>query len=307
MEKQRIVFMGTPSYATTIFKALADASDIEICALFTQPDKKSGRGQSLSAPHIKQFTQERGLNMEILQPQSLKQSAIAEYIASLKPDFIIVAAYGKILPPSILQIAPCINLHASLLPKYRGASPIQQAILNADSYSGVTAMKMAEGLDTGEILGFSYVKIDGLNSDALSDLLAKKAADLTLKVIRTYKNILHIKQNNALSSKTSKIAKEDGEVNFDLTCKQLRQKLLAFTPWPGIFLQNGLKLKSFECEEANHGRRTGVIAQISCKEAVVTCADGYVKLSRVAAASKQETDAFSYINGKRIKVGDTFC
>ncbi|MDR2635240.1 MAG: methionyl-tRNA formyltransferase [Campylobacteraceae bacterium] len=306
MKKLRIVFMGTPSYATTILKALVEAGDIEVCALFTQPDKKSGRGQALNAPHIKQFVHDNNLKLDIFQPESIKNSATAEHIASLKPDFIIVAAYGKILPSSILQIAPCINLHASLLPKYRGASPIQQAILNNDIYSGVTAMKMNEGLDTGEMLGFSYVFIKDLNSDALFDLLSKKAADLTLKVIRSYQNLLHVKQNDALSSKTTKISKENGEVDFSLTCKELRQKLLAFTPWPGVFLSNGLKLKSFECEEVNHNLSIGIIAQITKKEVFVTCADGYVKLSRVAAASKQEIDALSYINGKRISVGDTF-
>ncbi|MDR1615199.1 MAG: methionyl-tRNA formyltransferase [Campylobacteraceae bacterium] len=304
MKKLRIVFMGTPSFATTIFKALVEACDVEVCALFTQPDKKSGRGQVLTAPHIKQFAQESNLKLDILQPENIKESK--EFIASLKPDFIIVAAYGKILPLSILQIAPCINLHASLLPKYRGASPIQQAILNNDGYSGITAMKMNEGLDTGEMLGFSYVFIKDLNSDALFHLLSKKAADLTLKVIRSYPYILPLKQNDAVSSKTAKIAKEDGMVDFNLTCKELRQKLLAFTPWPGVFLSSGLKLKSFECEETNHNSRTGVIVQVDQKEAVVTCADGYVKLFRVAAASKQETDALSYINGKRIGVGDTF-
>ncbi|MDR1007874.1 MAG: methionyl-tRNA formyltransferase [Campylobacteraceae bacterium] len=307
MKKYRIIFMGTPHYATTIFKALIEAYDMNVCALFTQPDKKVGRGQILSSPHIKQFAKDNNLQLNILQPESIKDNDTAEYIKSLKPDFIIVAAYGKILPESILQIAPCINLHASLLPKYRGASPIQQAILNDDEYSGVTAMKMAKGLDNGEMLGFSYVKIKDLNSDALFELLSKKAADLTLKVIRSYENILHVRQNDALSSKTSKITKEDGEINFYLTCKELKQKLLAFTSWPGVFLSNGLKLKSFECEKENHNNSIGIIAQINQKDVVVTCADGYVKLSRIAAPSKQETDASSYVNGKRIKVGDTFC
>ncbi|MDR0407856.1 MAG: methionyl-tRNA formyltransferase [Campylobacteraceae bacterium] len=305
MKKYRIVFMGTPSYATTIFESLLNAQDVEICALFTQPDKKVGRGQILSSPHVKQFALNSGFKSDILQPENIKESR--EYIASLKPDFIIVAAYGKILPENILQIAPCINLHASLLPKYRGASPIQQSILNDDEYGGVSAMKMAAGLDTGDMLGFSYVKIKNLNADTLFDLLSKKAAKLTLKIIRSYENILHIKQISALSSKTSKIIKEDGEINFNLTCKELKQKLLAFTPWPGVFLPNGLKLKSFECEKANHNNNRGIIVRINQKQVFVTCADGYVKLSRVAAVSKQETDAFSYVNGKRVKVGDTFC
>ncbi|MDR2080394.1 MAG: methionyl-tRNA formyltransferase [Campylobacteraceae bacterium] len=303
---KRIIFMGTPSYATTIFKALIDVPDMEICALFTQPDKKFGRGQNLSAPHIKEFVQKSGLDIEIFQPETLRDKKTAEQIASLKPDFIVVAAYGKILPRDILDIAPCINLHASLLPKYRGASPIQQAILNADRYSGVTAMKMAEGLDTGKMLGFSYVKIEDLNSDELFSLLAKKAADLTIKVIRSYENILHVEQTDALSSKTSKITKEDGEVNFHLTGSQLHQKLLAFTPWPGIFLQSGLKLKNFKCEKMKHDFKCGKIVEIKDNAVGIACFDGIIYIQRVQAPSKQETDALSYINGKRIKIGDTF-
>ncbi|MDR3177372.1 MAG: methionyl-tRNA formyltransferase, partial [Campylobacteraceae bacterium] len=191
-------------------------------------------------------------------------------------------------------------------PKYRGASPIQQTILNADEYGGVTAMKMNEGLDTGEMLGFSYVKTEDLNSDALFDLLAKKAADLTLKILREYDKILPLRQTNALCSKTSKIAKEMGVVSFELKCAELGQKLLAFTPWPGLFLQSGLKLKSFKCKEAKHNFKCGEIIEIKEDAVSVACADGFVYMQRVQAPSKQETDAPSYINGKRIKIGDTF-
>jgi methionyl-tRNA formyltransferase len=299
--------MGTPSYATIIFKALIEARDIEVCALFTQSDKKSGRGQNLSFPHIKQFALDNDLDIEIFQPETLKDEKTVRQIASLKPDFIIVAAYGKILPRDILDIAPCINLHASLLPKHRGASPIQQAILDDDKYSGVTAMKMNEGLDTGEMLGFSYVLIKDLNSDALFDLLSKKAADLTLKVLREYDNILPLTQTDALYSKTLKITKEMGVVSFELKCAELKQKLLAFTPWPGLFLQSGLKLKSFECVKAKHSFKCGKIVEIKDSAVSVACADGFIHIKNVQAPSKQETDALSYINGKRIKIEDTFC
>ncbi|MDR0467732.1 MAG: methionyl-tRNA formyltransferase, partial [Campylobacteraceae bacterium] len=140
--------MGTPSYATRIFKALIDDKNFEITSVFTQPDKPSGRGNHLTPPDIKIFIQDNDINVKIFQPESIKNDEIVESIKSQKPDFIVVAAYGKILPLSILNIAPCINLHASLLPKYRGASPIQYAILNADKFTGITAMLMEEGLDS---------------------------------------------------------------------------------------------------------------------------------------------------------------
>ena len=147
---KKIVFMGTPDYATVIFQELLE-SHYEVVALFTQPDKKVGRKQILTYPHIKQFCVDNGLSLPIYQPTTLKDEKIINSIKSLNPDFIIVAAYGQILPKQILNIAPCINLHASLLPKYRGASPIQSAILNNDKYSGVTAMMMEETLDSGDI------------------------------------------------------------------------------------------------------------------------------------------------------------
>ena len=151
---KKILFMGTPDYATTIFKELIK-SKYEIVGLFTQPDKPVGRKQLLTPPHIKQFCIDENLNIPIFQPLKLRGNEEAKnQIEFLKPDFIIVAAYGQILPKEILDIAPCINLHASLLPKYRGASPIQESLLNDDNYTGVTSMLMEEGLDSGDILGF---------------------------------------------------------------------------------------------------------------------------------------------------------
>jgi methionyl-tRNA formyltransferase len=307
--KKRVIFMGTPHYAAQILKTLIKADDIELAAVFTQPDKKVGRGQVLTYPNVKQFLLDNNLlNIPLFQPESLKDKDLIEQIALLKPDFIIVAAYGKMLPQEILEIAPCINLHASILPKYRGASPIQQTILNGDNYGGVTAMKMEIGLDTGDILGFSYVLIEDLSADKLFDILAEKASELALKVIRLYELVLQIKQIDAISSKTGKIQKENGLVSFDLSYKELKQKLLAFMPWPGLFLSNGLKLKSFDCECFNHNFKSGEIVTIDDNKGFVTaaCKGGFVKIFKVQAPSKAEITAVAYVNGKRIKVGDTF-
>ena len=156
---KRILFMGTPDYATVIFKEILN-SKYEIIGLYTQPDKPVGRKQLLTPPHIKQYCLDENLNIPIFQPLKLRNNEEAtKQIEEVKPDFIIVAAYGQILPKEILNIAPCINLHASLLPKYRGASPIQESLLNDDIYTGVTSMLMEEGLDSGDILGLQYLKI----------------------------------------------------------------------------------------------------------------------------------------------------
>ena len=201
-----IVFMGTPDYATVIFEEILKYYDI--VALFTQPDKKVGRKQILTPPHIKQYCIDNEIKIPIYQPSTLKDNDIKNIIDGLKPDFIIVAAYGQILPKNILDIAPCINLHASLLPKYRGASPIQEAILNDDKYTGITAMMMEKGLDSGAMLGFQYVKIsENMDVADLFASLSSVAANLIVDVLNNFKNINIKQQNLSKVSYCGKISK----------------------------------------------------------------------------------------------------
>merc|ERR1711879_16440 len=178
---KRILFMGTPDYATKIFEEILNSS-YKIVGLFTQPDKPVGRKQIITAPHIKQYCIDNNLDFPIFQPEKLKgNSEATNDIENLNPDFIIVAAYGQILPREILDIAPCINLHAALLPKYRGASPIQESLLNDDDFTGVTSMLMEEGLDSGDILALQYLNITPTMevSEAFSKL-SEIAAKLTI-------------------------------------------------------------------------------------------------------------------------------
>ena len=205
---KRILFMGTPDYATTILKELLQ-SNYELVGLFTQPDKPVGRKQLLTPPHIKQYCLDSNLTIPIYQPLKLRGNEEAKkQIEELNPDFIIVAAYGQILPKDILDIAPCINLHASLLPKYRGASPIQESLLNDDIYTGVTSMLMEEGLDSGDILGFQYLKISQrMEVSEAFDELSKIAAKLTITTLNNFENIKAIKQNEADVSFCKKIKK----------------------------------------------------------------------------------------------------
>ena len=207
--------MGTPDYATTIFKELI-ASKYDVVGLFTQPDKPVGRKQILTPPHIKQYCIDENISLPIFQPLKLRGNEEAKkQIEELKPDFIIVAAYGQILPKEILDIAPCINLHASLLPKYRGASPIQESLLNDDFYTGVTSMLMEEELDSGDILGLQYLKItSSMEVSEAFERLSKIAAKLTITTLDNYENIKPIKQNESEVSFCKKIKKDDGLVNF---------------------------------------------------------------------------------------------
>lgn len=299
---KNIVFMGTPSYASKILEEIYKAK-FNILAIYTQPDKPVGRSQALTPPDVKKLAIDLGLNDIVYQPKSLKDSGVKEHIKSLNPDIIIVAAYGQILPRDILDIAPCVNLHASILPAYRGASPIQSAILDKNSLSGVTAMAMNEGLDSGDILAFSILDITGMNSYELFDKLSIMAANLTIKVLNEYKNINPIKQFDALSSKCKKIKKDDGLVDFSVdSASQIWAKFLAYYGWPGIFTKNGIKILDIEVANLNGG--IGEILSINDNGFVVGVNNGSILVKTLQAAGKKPVDAKSYLNGKRLGVGD---
>lgn len=301
---KRIVFMGTPSYATTIFAKLLE-HQFDVIALFTQGDKKVGRKQEIMPPHIKQYCLDYALELPIYQPERLRDNQeMVDILQTLKPDFIVVAAYGQILPKAILDIAPCINLHASLLPKYRGASPIQEALLNDDTYTGVTAMLMEEGLDTGDILGFQYLKINPtLEVEEAFEKLSFIAANLTIEVLNHFEHLHPLKQNNALSTLCKKIKKEDGEVNF-LDAKSLVLKYKAYSFWPGVFLSSGLKLKHVTLVDETSINQAGEILEIKHNSIIVGCGIGSIDIKSLQAPSKKEVSAGDYLRGQRLVVGD---
>lgn len=300
---KKILFMGTPSYATTIFKELLK-SKYEVVGLFTQPDKPVGRKQILTPPDIKQFCLEEKIELPIFQPLKLKGNEEAQkQIKTLKPDFIIVAAYGQILPKEILDIAPCINLHASLLPKYRGASPIQESLLNDDNYTGVTSMLMEEGLDSGDILGLQYLKITStMEVSEAFEKLSIIAANLTITTLDNFENIKPIKQNEAEVSFCKKIKKDDGLVNFT-NAKKLFLKYKAYSFWPGIFLESELKLKDIELVDENSINQSGKILEISKDFIIVGCKKGSLKIKTLQAPSKKAISSADFVRGQRLEVG----
>ncbi len=296
--------MGTPQYATTIFKELLN-SKYKVVGLFTQPDKPVGRKQILTAPDIKQFCIENSINLPIYQSEKLRNNSEAfEQIKRLKPDFIVVAAYGQILPKEVLQIAPCINLHASLLPKYRGASPIQEALLNDDSYTGVTSMFMEEGLDSGDILAFSYLKIEP-NMDVIEafEKLSLLAAKLTITTLDNFDRLKPIKQNEAEVSFCKKIKKDDGLVDFS-DAKKLFLKYKAYSFWPGIFLKSELKLKDVELFDEICINEAGKILKIERDFIVVGCKKGSLKIKTLQTPGKKAMSSVDYIRGQRLEIGD---
>ena len=301
---KRILFMGTPDYATTILKKL-QKSKYEIVGLFTQPDKPVGRKQILTAPHIKQYIIDENLNISIFQPLKLRNNKeVILEIQNLKPDFIIVAAYGQILPKEILDIAPCINLHASLLPKYRGASPIQEALINDDTFTGVTSMLMEEGLDSGDILAYKYLKITPtMEVSEAFEKLSQIAAELTITTLDNFENIKPLKQNEAEVSFCKKIKKEDGLVDFS-DAKKLILKYKAYSYWPGIFLNSELKLKDIELYEESSVNKEGEILEISKDYILVACKKGSIKIKTLQAPSKKAISSVDFVRGQRLNIGN---
>ncbi len=302
----KIIFMGTPSYATEILKRLLEEETLEVVSLITQPDKPVGRKQLLTPPDTKKYCLDSRVKIDIFQPDTLRTAESIDYIKSYQPDFIVVAAFGQILPKEVLEIAPCINLHASLLPKYRGASPIQAAILDQEKYSGVTSMLMDIGLDTGDILGYSVTNIEDMDAAVLFIKLSHMAADLCVKTLHHFAEITPLPQMDCDSSYAGKITRADGKISFT-DARQVYARYLAFIFWPGIYLESGLKLKKLALADDTGRYHEGEILEVRKADIRVGCRKGSLFIERVQPASKKEMSVIDYIRGKRLGVGDIFC
>jgi len=292
--------MGTPEYAKVILQELINHH--QVVAVVTQPDKPVGRKRVMAPPPAKELALQ--YQIDCLQPESIDESFVP-ILTSYKPDFLIVAAYGQILPQYILDIAVPINLHASLLPRYRGASPVQECLLHGDDFTGVTAMHMEKGLDSGPILGFRAFSLPlEINLTQLMQKLSFAAAKLSIDVIKSYAKINPLKQNGAQKSYCKKIKSEDGLVVFD-DAKKIDAKFRAYYGWPGIYIESGLKLKEIELLETQSCNNVGEILSIDKDGVIVGCKKGSIVVKRVQPSGKKEMESKSYINGKRLNIGDT--
>ena len=232
----KIVFMGTPDFAVPSLKALYESGE-EIAAVFTQTDKPKGRGNKLAFSPVKEFALAH--DIKVYQPASLKRETevYTPIIKELDPDVIVVVAYGKILPPEVLSIPKlgCVNVHGSLLPKYRGAAPIQWTVLNGDEYGGITTMLMAEGLDTGDMLLKQAVKVENLETAAeYFDRLSAVGAELLLKTLAGLKagEITPIKQDEAEATYAPMLSKEMCPIDFSVSCEEVYNKIQGFQTGP---------------------------------------------------------------------------
>ena len=284
----KVIFMGTPDYAKVILERLIHTDGIDIVAVYTQPDKPVGRKKVMTPPEVKVLAVENSI--DVYQPNRLRDEDTVNELLEIECDYIVVAAYGQILPRKILEHAPCINLHASILPQYRGASPIQQTLLNGDNKTGVTAMLMEEGLDTGNIIKIKTIDV-GENEmvESLFNRLTEVASDLTVDVLQNFSSYKAVPQEDNLATHCTKITKADGEVEF-VNATVLYNKYRAYTPWPGIYLSSGLKLKNISLEDRVGSNTSGKILQIDSDSIVVACSEGSIIIYSVQAPSKKEID-----------------
>ena len=304
-----IVFMGTPDFAIPALKALIESKH-SVSAVFTQPDKPKGRGHKLTPPPVKVLADENGI--AVYQPNSLKKDA-DEYIKIIKdvnPDIIVVAAYGKILPKEVLEIPKlgCVNIHGSLLPKYRGAAPIQWAVLNGDKETGITTMLMNEGLDTGDILLVEKTKI-GENETAseLFDRLSFMGAELLLKTIDALQKgeITPQKQDDSKATYASMLSKDLSKIDFNNPVFSVHKKICGLSDWPcAVTSIDGKRLKIYRSEivsDIKPDAQPGEI--INEKDFTVACIDGSIKLVEVQAEGSKRMSAADYLRGKPVTKG----
>ncbi|WP_034583393.1 methionyl-tRNA formyltransferase [Helicobacter pametensis] len=298
----RVVFFGTPRFAQEVLHIVA--SSHEVVCVVTQPDKPFGRKQELKKSEVKEYALEQGL--PILQPQILDVS-ILKQLEVFQADFFLVVAFGQIFPKSFLDFVPCINIHASILPHLRGASPLQEMILEDQKYFGVTAMRMEQGLDCGDILGIQFLETQvDLGLHGLSSKLAQMGGELASAVLDSYHLLSPIRQNHCDASVCKKIKKEQGLVSF-VSAREIFVKFLAFSTWPSIFLENGLKLVRIELVEKDGIFRSGEILDVLDDGVLVGCQRGKIKILEVQPPSKMKMLAKDYLHGKRLKIGDLFC
>ncbi len=306
----KILFMGTPDFARTILAALYEAGH-DIAAVVTQPDKPQGRKKILTPPPVKAYAVEK--NLPVYQPETMKNGAFADTLSMIDPEIIIVAAYGKLLPKYILEYPKhgCVNAHGSLLPRHRGAAPIQRAIMEGDTVTGVTAMYMAEGLDTGDMILKTEVPItDDDNFETLHDKMAEAGGRAMLDAIAAIENgtATRTVQNDALSTYAAKIENADCALSFARPAREVFNHIRALSPVPKAvcLLPDGrtLKVLASRLTDRKADKAPGTVVATSGGAIAVACADLMLEITSVQPEGKGVMDAAAFVNGRGIAVGD---
>jgi methionyl-tRNA formyltransferase len=307
----RLVFMGSPQFAVPPLEQLL-ASKYQLAAVYTQPDRPAGRGRGLAASPVKQAARARGLT--VVQPASLRAAGVVERLGGFKPDVIVVAAFGQLLPKSVLALPRlgCLNIHPSLLPRFRGASPVASAILAGDDFSGVSIMVMDEGLDTGPVLARAQIPISPRDTTgSLSARLSWLGAQLLGEILAGWSRGERTPQPQDESRATycGPIAKEEGEIDWRQPAIDIWRRVRAFNPWPGCYTRwRGKTLKIIEAAPTDGGGNTTKAGEVVALEARagfgVGTGDGILGISRVQMEGKRAMPAEEFLRGQRDFIGE---
>lgn len=300
--------MGTPEFAVTVLEGLLNTKH-EVGLVATQPDKAKNRGKKIQYTPVKEKALEH--NIKVLQPEKVRgNEEFLEELKDYRPDIIVVAAYGQILPKEVLELPKygCVNAHASLLPRLRGAAPIQRAIIEGDEETGVTIMQMSEGLDTGDMLAKESIKIGTMNYSMLHDALAEIGARLmvhTLDLIEEEK-ISPEPQDDSKSSYAKMIFKQEGKIDFTRQPEAVERLIRGFDPWPGAFCEyEDMVMKIWKAQPLceNTGKEPGTIIEVSARGIKIACGDGALLVSEIQIPGKKRVAVSEYLKGNQIKEG----
>ncbi len=300
----RLCFMGTPDFSVPILAALIEAGH-DVACVYSQPPRPAGRGHKEQLTPVHAFAQGRGI--EVRTPKSLKGEAEQQAFRALGLDVAVVAAYGLILPKAVLD-APrlgCLNVHASVLPRWRGAAPIQRAILAGDAETGVTIMQMDVGLDTGDMLLVEKVAItDQTNASLLHDQLAALGARMIVDALARYDQLPHVRQPEDGVTYAHKLAKEEGRLDWSRPAVELERQVRGLNPWPGVWCElAGERLKVLAAEVAAGTGTPGIALDDTL---AVACGDGALRLTRVQRAGKAPMAAAELLRGFAVPKGSVF-
>lgn len=304
----KVIYMGTPDFSVGALEAIIKAGH-EVVLVVTQPDKPKGRGKAMQASPVKECALSHGI--EVFQPSKIRESENVEYLRKFGADIFVVAAFGQILPKSILDMPKygCVNIHASLLPKYRGAAPIQWAVINGDEVTGVTTMLMNEGIDTGDMIAKKQVRLaEDETGGSLFDRLADTGAELIVETMKMLEEgtAEFTPQNSEEATHTSMISKELGSIEWSKPAAEIERLIRGLNPWPSAYTR--LKGKTFKIwkarvVEVSSSDKPGTIIKIGKDELLVQTGEGALSLIEVQLEGKKRMDVASFLRGCQIEEG----
>lgn len=303
----RAVFMGTPEFAVPTLQALIDHHQVE--AVVTQPDRQRGRGKKVQFSPVKEKAVE--YEIPVLQPERARDEEFIKELETIAPDVIVVVAYGQILPERILNLPKygCINVHGSLLPKYRGAAPIQWAVLNGEEKTGITTMYMEKGLDTGDMIDKAEVVLDPKETaGSLHDKLMDMGAELLLETLEKLENgtIVRTKQDDSQSCYAKMLSKEMGKMDFSRSAKELEQWIRGMNPWPSAYTtMNGKTLKIWDADVISYegDEEPGTVVKVTKDTIVVAAGEGALALKEIQLAGKKRMPVQAFLLGSSVETG----